>query len=492
MGKKIEIILAISLGFLLSLISVSFIQRTYDLTEIDKILFFALAIGAFSLIIKCLIDVFQRKSHIVSNLRRNTRIPDIETIKLLFFQNSPGLLVALVFIIVYLIIGSIFNAPQTAAIDNYMNADNLDWIMHIADPSGYLLIMRMPHPFALFLFRPIGWFLNFFFNDPYHTASFLNALAGGLSVFLAWLFIKTQSGSRIHALLVAILIGVSTAHLVFGSIVETYIFSATLLIAFFLLLLRNASDSTLTTISLLSLGLTITNFVQTFIGFVVSRPRWKEIIHFTGIVLSLGFIFTLIHALWYPSSNPFFLISSFKGENTYTFSILSEPFWNTYGRIILLLRTMLLYSVIAPLPYVVEGALPSFQFFRWENLHKTYLYSEYDGLGNILVYVWVGLLFFAGFSILLRFYRNRRIDLSFAFIGCLVFNFLLHCIYGDDPILYSPNWTFALIFFISIGMGNLAKSRISQFGLLIFVLLVIYNQWQFIIFLIDTVSSNMG
>ena len=176
--------------------------------------------------------------------------------------------------------------------------------------------------------------------------------------------------------------------------------------------------------------------------------------------------------------------------------MFQEPSWKVIGRLILLFRTMVLYSVIAPLPFVlledVGGQFPSFQFFKIFKLHGTYLYSEYNGLGNTLALLWAALLLIGFIFWLNNFIRTRKIDLSIAFALGLFFNFVLHFIYGEDPFLYSPNWTYALILFVSMGLGPLAKNRIFQALLAIFVLLLAYNQWQFFKFVMDTVSSYLG
>ena len=491
MEKTKKIFTSLWLGLILAFVCKYLFQALFDIPFLDQILLISISTAAFGFMIYSLLEARESKKRFLPDLQGRKKWLNGAMIKSFLKQNAPGMLIVLFFLIVYLYIGSFFNTPLTAMRDNYLDADNEDWVLRIADPSGYRMDMRAPHPFAFFLFRPIGWITNLFFQDPYRSATFLNAFAGSLCVFLVWFFVKIQSRNRIQAFLVAALIGLCTSHLVFSSIVETYIFSAFLLISFYLLLLRDESIGKLITISLLSFGLTITNFVQTLIGFVISRPQWKKIVRFAGMVLSLGIIFTLIHTVWYPTSRPFFLISSIKGENTFAFSIFQEPSWNIIGRGILLIRTMLLYSVIAPLPFVSGEAVPSFQFFEWANLHDTYLYSEYNGLGNILVVAWAVLLLFASLTFLWEFMRTRKINLSFAFVGCLLFNFVLHYIYGEDPILYSPNWTFALIFFVSAGLGPLVKNRIFQAGFSVFVLLLAYNQWQFIKFLMDTVSSYL-
>ena len=128
------------------------------------------------------------------------------------------------------------------------------------------------------------------------------------------------------------------------------------------------------------------------------RVSFNKIFHFTALTLSLGIVISLIHAAWYPSSKLFFLLSDAQAEEEFAFSIFQEPTWRAIGRVILLVRTILLYTVIAPRPYVflkeVGGSFPRFNFFKIAP--ETFSYSSYNGLGNLLVIAWVILLLAAG------------------------------------------------------------------------------------------------
>lgn len=420
-------------------------------------------------------------------------------------ENTQGIALALIFLAVYTYIGLKLNSPNNDTVDNYLDADNYSWMQRISAPDGGSLEMRGPHPFAYFIFRPLGWLLNIFTQNYGLSAILINTLAGASCVFMAWVFIKQQFQDSIYALLIASLLGLSTAHIFFGSVIETYIFSAAALIGF-VLLLQSQKDSSLSSLvgaSLLTFGITLTNFVQNFIGFVVtlfsrSEPRsWKtlgvflkEIIRFAGLTISFGILISLLHAAWYPSSKLFFLLSGVQAEENFSISIFSEPSWRAAGRIILLIRTILLYTVIAPQPHVftkeVGGTFPRFNFFKISP--GTFAFSNYDGLGNLLVMAWAVLLFVAGVIFLWNLIRTRKVDLSFAFALSLLFNFALHINYGYEPFLYSPDWAYALIFFVAFSLAPLAKYRLFQGGLLVFLILLAYNQLLFFQFVFETIA----
>ncbi len=419
---------------------------------------------------------------------------DRKAFETFFRENLPGILLALFFFIIYIYIGLILNRPGIDTTDNYLDADNSTWITRIAAPGGFATEMRGPHPFAYFIFRPLGWILNLFTRNPLYSAILLNTFAGALCVFMAWMFIKRQFQNSIYALLIASLLGLSTAHIFFGSVVESYIFSAATLIGFTLLLQTQKPTETLAAASLLTFGITLTNFVQNFIGMLVSRPRWKELFRFTALTISLGVILSLLHAAWYPSSKLFFLLSGVHAEEEFSFSVFSEPSWKVIGRIILLVRTILLYAVIAPRPHVftseVGGTFPRFNFFKMSP--GEFAFSNYDGLGNLLIIAWAALLLTAGIVFLWNLIRARKVDLSLAFVLSILFNFALHLNYGYEPFLYSADWTYALIFFVAFGLAPFAKYRWFQFGLFIFLALLAYNQYQFFVFIFQQISPFIG
>ena len=84
--------------------------------------------------------------------------------------------------------------------------------------------------------------------------------------------------------------------------------------------------------------------------------------------------------------------------------------------------------------------------------------------------------------------RTRKSTLALAFALCILFNFLLHLNYGYEPFLYSPDWAYALIFFIALVFAPLAGNRFFQGGLFLFLIFLAYNQFQFFQFIFETVA----
>lgn len=489
--KKIVIIglQSLSLGFILALIFNAAFLGLFDRPDVDKgILLFLSTIAA-----SCLIYFLIGSSREIFNSLRSLKISLHRDVFLSFIRNnSGGLLLALVFFCIYTYIGLKINIPGIDTVDNFFDADNTSWIARIAGPGGGGYEMRGPHPFAFFIFRPLGWMLTLLTNDFFLSAVLINTFAGGLVVFFTWVFINNETKNRNYAVLMAGLLGLSTAQIIFGSVVESYIFSAASLVGFFIVIqLRKNSMALLVLVSLITFGITLTNFVQNTIGFILIRPRWREILRFVAVTVSAGIVLSLMHAAWYPSTRLFFLPSEAQAEKEFTYSIFTEDPWRAVGRVQLILRTIFLYSVIAPKPYVfveeVGGTFPRFNFFKI--IPGTFSFSSYDGLGNAIILVWAILLFASGMIFIRSLLKTRKADICLAFVLCIIFNFILHLNYGYEPFLYSPDWTYALVLFVALSLAPFANIRVFHAALAVFLILVAYNQFQFLLSVFNTLAS---
>lgn len=474
MNKIIKFILSIFLALILAVGFNVFFLGLLERPPADQALLMFFLTGALAYIF------FSTANNAASLGGKNTFKPLLHTFSLR--ENLPGILLALSFFAVYLYFGLRLNQLGAAQVDNLFDADVGSWMRRISAPNVRDFEMRGPHPFAYFIFRPFGWLLNLFTKSPALSAILLNTFSGGVSVFLAWLFVKRRFQSGVYAFLIAVLLGLSTSHLVFGSVVETYIFSALTLILFYVLLQNNPSTmASLVFASVLTFGITFTNFVQNSIGFIILRPRWKDVSRFIAWTISISIILSFLHTAVYPSSKLFLLPSSAENEFKFFTGISNLPDWRIVGRMTQLVRTFSLYTVVAPKVFVlreeVGSYIPEFRFYKL--VPGTFSHSGYDGLGQILVIAWVFMLLVAGWMGLSSLIRTRKADVSLAFGLCITFNFILHIDYGQELFLYSPNWAYALVFFVAFGLAPFRENRFFQGGFLIFLALLAYNQWHF-------------
>ncbi|NTW12343.1 MAG: hypothetical protein HGA30_03420, partial [Anaerolineales bacterium] len=145
-------------------------------------------------------------------------------------------------------------------------------------------------------------------------------------------------------------------------------------------------------------------------------------------------------------------------------------------------RNITLFSVVGPRPLVFLEELgctfPCFNTIRY--YRGTYQYASYIGFGSLLARTWFLLLVAAGGLFAWKLLKSPRdASLQAALALNLLFNFALHMNYGDDPLLYSPNWTYALILFFGISFEKLADKKWFQAALLVFLAALMANNLEF-------------
>jgi len=395
-----------------------------------------------------------------------------------------GLLVAGFFFIVYLMLASIFNRPVFDVDDIFFDTDGLLWRTRFVTDSYRDYYWRSVHPFVLLIVRPLIALFAFFLKGDRLAAAFvLVAFTGALCVFLVWYFVKHTTGNSLYALLIASLLGASAAHLVFGSLLETYIFLAAVMLVFLVLLLKDKPLFALIIAGMLSFGITLTNFVQTVIAFILVKRDFKQWVKYGLIVGALVIPLTLLNNFIYPNSQPYFFVpSSLTAETGNTFA-------PSVARGAAILRVMFLHSIVAPDPLILKEEIPFLKvwIFKAEPMRL----SEYGTLfGKMLAFAWLGLSLLGGF-LFLKYLRKADNRFTFAFIMILLFNFALHLRYGKDIFLYSTNWTYAIILFLSLAWKELANKKWFQIVLLVFVALLLANNSRLIFTMLSTSALHI-
>lgn len=394
-------------------------------------------------------------------------------------KHRAGIFLALAFFLTYFIFTQTINFPGYYTRDKYFETDISDWIERLASqPTDAIFPVRAVHPAVMLILRLPVELLSILLNgDKLQAAFVLSALAGSACVFVAWLIVKQRTGNTTYALISASLLGASASHLLLSSMLETYIFSALALISFcFLLQSDRISLKSTVPVGVAIFGITITNLAQACILYFSKLPRIKVMIQFVSTVALITLLLNALQVELYPFSEPLYDPSKLLVERRYT----HEPFgsFRQFGeRVNLISRAVLLYGIVAPTPYVLldePGAIvPNFRTFRVAagELHV----AGYKGLADITIKIWVAVLGLAMIQFVFDFFRSReRTMFTLGLLLCLVFNFGLHLFYGDDPLLYSPDWVYALVLLVSFSFERRASNRWLQIGSIVFLALTIY------------------
>ena len=390
-------------------------------------------------------------------------------------ENLLGLYLAVGFFFVYFTFAETINFPNFRTVDLYFDFDISEWLARFSGMSvSEIPVVRAVHPAILLFVRPLVWFVGLFLNgDRLHALFLVHAFTGAACVFMIWLIAKSISNNDFFSLFIASLLGTSASHLLLGSMIETYIYSAFGLILFaFLIQSGRTSLRPAVSVAVLTAGVTVSNLAQTFLLFASSRPPFKRILSFASLTLILVLGLNFIQQRIYSASSSLTSSSSVRWEESYLHQIDFHS-WKWLGRVNLTARAVSLYSIVAPAPFILDKEL------GWEGIphFRTYKITVgqfhvagYSGLADLTAKFWFILLLSALGVFVYRFIKSPASHLiPFALLLCIGFNFIFHTLYGDDPMLYSPDWVYALVLFIAYAIHPWADRKWLHFALIVFL-----------------------
>jgi len=400
--------------------------------------------------------------------------------------NLAGILLGSVFLSIYTVTASILNNPHFDVDDVFFDADTLNWRLRLTSDHWQDYYWRSVHPFVLLLLKPpIDLIALFLKGDKLFSAFIVVALGGALCVFLAWRYVEKVTGSTIFALLIASLLGLSASHLLFGSLIETYIFLAASLLLFHLLLLEESPLPPLILSSLMTIGLTYTNFAQNALALFAVRPNFKLILRYVASVITLLVLLSLLNNLLYPGAHPFFFVpSALLAEKQNIFPL--NPL-----RIEALVRAFFFQNVVAPTPILYNGDIPftQFRFFKPE-INK--LSNYHLSLQKFTAWFWLALILLGVILFIINIKKYKTNRFSLALMGCMVMNVAINLRYGKELFLYSPNWTYALILVLALAWQKLADARWFQITLMIFLVFLMLNNGLLLNHIFDVLAAQFN
>ena len=404
-----------------------------------------------------------------------------------------GVLVASFFFAVYFIFSFIFNQPIFDTDDIFFDSDGWLWRTRFATEAYKDYYWRSLHPFVLLVIRPIVFLVSLFLKGDRLSAAFLlMPLAGAACVFMAWYFVRKMTGNSLYAVLIAALLGGTAGHLIFGFLIETYIFIAAVALLTIILLLNDAPLYTLIITALISFGITVSNIIQPSIAFVFARRNIRQWIIYGLVISALVIPLTLLNNVAYPDSQPYFFDpSSYGTEGRNTFDVHPQ-------RAIAVGRVMFLNSIVAPDPLILKRELPFLKVWIVEVSRKFYphepnpmIASGYDTtFGTALAFFWIALAALGGLGFLKNI-RKQDNRFAYAFIFITLFSFVLHQKFGKELFLYATNWTYAIVLFLALGWKEFSSKRWFQVTLLVFITLLLVNNSRLILTMLSTSALHI-
>lgn len=315
------------------------------------------------------------------------------------------------------------------------------------------------------------------------SALLLTATAGALAAALAFRWLQALGVSLARAGLLAAILGASTAHWIFASIPETWIFSALALAATACVASRpGAPEWRFQLAAGYAIGVLTTNLVPVAV-LAVLRHAQREFRSLPDLLVRaarstaapLAFVIglALVQHWIYPTTTLFFLRDTLGKEQRW----VDWTRWTEQPATTLkvLVRHFAIDAVVAPAP---ESQLhDGFPMASIEHVSR----GQYRSRGVALA-LWATLLAVTSRGVLRRdFYRPP----IFAALAILAFNFVFHSFFGNDRLLYACDWTLFVIAVVAVAVERAAPPR-SRLGaaatalLALFLAVEVWFNWRFL------------
>jgi hypothetical protein len=410
-------------------------------------------------------------------------------------ENLPGIYAGAMIFLVNLILARAFNHPTFSLNSIVFEADAGPWFAILGLPEGFN-VNRAVHPLVLLTLRPFVSLIRLFVAEKWFLAPMIAiATMSGSAALMAWIFVKRAAQKDTYAFLFAALLGTTASHLLFGSLTETYVFGMASLVFFFLLIQADEKRfSVLVPAGLLVFGVTVTNIAQSMIGLFFKKFGFWRLVRYGVILLATGIALTAFVSVLYPGNQSFFYVpQDILFEARFSQPVAGNPIEKMVNRAKVVGRTVFLYGMLAPTPIEdftgKQTGTPLIDFKTYD--YKDRVVAWYQGLANIPLAFWL-ILLAASLAFFLKNIHSEDTPLLLGLLGSIAFNFFLHMNYGTELFLYTPYFTFLVVFFVAVSLKELAEKRWFQIALTLFLLMAMANNARFIFIILRGLSPYFG
>jgi hypothetical protein len=340
---------------------------------------------------------------------------------------------------------------------------------HLEPVRGWVCCHKGVHPLLLLFVVPITNFLHIFVPSTLDCVLIVNSFFGCLGPLLAFFCFRQLTLQPAQSVLLATLFGFSASQLIFSSIPESYSLSACVIIVTYLLFLSSLQRGKMYTglwiaAGVLTLGVVVTDFIQTFICFTVTlfavekeRNKLYALARYVIAVFLIVFIFNRVQYIIF-GGQLFIDPQVYVYETQYLKPLLFD---HPFVALKEIMKNFFLINFIAPFPGIsrTTSNIPALSFYGVP------LQFTFFGLAGILIWI---------ILIIRKIFENRRMQYEGIFlIGVslsISANMLIHIFFNiDELFLYTCNFTFpALLLLLPF---EREKSKLLH---ILLVLLVIF------------------
>ena len=335
-------------------------------------------------------------------------------------------------------------------VDLYFGADINRVYDYMTGQGRFAQFRSNVHPVFTFLFFPPTRSFMGIGLSPEEAAQLIIAVSAGATTVLIYLIGRLTGLSRPDAALLGALFITSGSFVFWWTVPETFAFGGmSVALAFAVALSRSTNMLAWVLSNALCLSITTTNWAAALLSSIF-RLGWTRALHVAAITFGLIVVLSIWQRAYLPTARFFFLPGSFIEELSYV-QMLADVGWSvSFGE---KLASFWLAPWVVP-----DTVLTESQGVR--SVHLAYDLWGWTALGGLLS------LIAAVFDTI-----RQRPDLHAILIVpalFLVFQLVLHIIYGDEPFLYSAHFMPAFLCIAAAGfLGRL--NWVCRIGVLVLI-----------------------
>ncbi len=407
-------------------------------------------------------------------------------------KKSLSIFLFLFFFLTYFTSGIIIFEEHASELDDIiLDADIFRVIQDIQDTENSNHYRTGVHPLFVILLRPLSYVLELTFGSTVLIAFFLNSIAASLIVVFSFLFFKKLNYSSTFSFTFSFILGVSCSILLFGSAVETHIFSGlSVVLLYYLLLLRLKSDISkknffwlLLCASVFSIGMNLMNAIHIIIVIFFSKmdyfPKKRQFynaFYFLGLFSFITILLSLFQKLIFASSRLFFMIQSSLTKYDVGYFSFDNFLFHHFSIILLIKNTFISFFIT---PFIG----PNLSFYSYKLSFITYNpdFSIYGLLSFYLLSIIILINFFVIYKM-----KIFKMPIFKAISAGLIITILFHLIYAPKSVIvFAPNFIFLVVAIISahaLAFNHIKNSKwkIGYYVVLwILILLIVINNIKF-------------
>lgn len=389
-----------------------------------------------------------------------------------------GFCLAIIFFVLYFYVGLQFGkTPAFSEEDLIFGIDARRTLTDNADFSS-LHNRTLVHPLYILLINPLGSAINMVLNNVLISGLMVNALFASFGIYLVTIIFYLLSKATLNTVILTTFYGVSMSHLCIGIFPDTMAVAVcSLLLNYLLFLVCILNKRTYLIawipVGILTLGITVTNFIQTLIClflviFYFEEKRtnivfWIRTLSSSIVpVILLAAILAVVQKIIWSEAELFFIPQKYGSEMVYVKStILNSPVTVIKG----LLKNYYLFNFIGPIPEIYQEAGRANSLIVFQSAF------QFLKIGHIAICLWM-----VGMILTIKEVFKTKKDNKF-YIGalfCNLFVLLLHSIYGaNEMFLYTGTITFLLCTYLVL-LFDLQNFR-ARFYFLVFIPVVFLN-----------------